>query len=580
MALELNQIKQVLQKPSKRQVIQKAVNMQRRLRFHTETNIAVSDINQPTTIFLQWVKTLLPKDKFNIFLQLFKFPLPTPAVVEDVYRELERVFYSRNSSSSYQFTDSELAEDWANYKKNSLNEPEVWKTTGWKRMQVSPNSILVVDLPQIQKSSRPEPYFYWLEIDAVIDYQLSKFDDNAFEWLIFNQPNHQIAVFDDTYIRVYQLNEKNEIQSLVSEASHDLGYCPARFFWSTQLNEKNKDLKKNPITKELSNLDWYLFFALSKQHLDLYAPYPIYSAYEADCNFENNETGDYCDGGFLRNAKGEYKILNNGTVERCPCCSEKRIAGPGSFLEVPVPNQSEGVADMRNPVQITTIDKDSLDYNVSECARLKNEIVISVVGSGGTVSEKEAINETQVTANFESKTSVLNALKTNFELAQKFIEDTICKLRYGDAFISSSISWGTEFYVFTVTELYSKYKQAKENGASNSELDAISQQILEVEYRNNPLVLQRMLILKQLEPYPHKTLDEVIKLFEKGLLDEKLVKLKINFNTLVDRFERENINIIEFASKKPLRDKINIITNKLLEYVTEDGLTTATEPQS
>lgn len=580
MALELNQIKQILQKPSKRQVIQKAVNMQRRLRFHTETNVAVSDINQPTTVFLQWVKALLPKDKFNIFLQLFKFPLPTPAVVEDVYRELERVFYSRNSSSSYQFTDSELAEDWANYKKSSLNEPEVWKTTGWERMQVSPNSILVVDLPKAQKSSRPEPYFYWLEIDAVIDYQLSKLDDNAFEWLIFNQPNHQIAVFDDTYIRVYQLNEKNEIQSLVSEASHDLGYCPARFFWSTQLNEKNKDLKKNPITKELSNLDWYLFFALSKQHLDLYAPYPIYSAYEADCNFENNETGDYCDGGFLRNAKGEYKILNDGTVERCPCCSEKRIAGPGSFLEVPVPNQSEGVADMRNPVQITTIDKASLDYNVSECARLKNEIVISVVGSGGTVSEKEAINETQVTANFESKTSVLNALKTNFELAQKFIEDTICKLRYGDAFISSSISWGTEFYVFTVTELYSKYKQAKENGASNSELDAISQQILEVEYRNNPLVLQRMLILKQLEPYPHKTLDEVIKLFEKGLLDEKRVKLKINFNTLVDRFERENINIIEFASKKPLRDKINIITNKLLEYVAEDGIATATEPQS
>ena len=580
MALKLNQIKQILQKPTKRQTIQKAVNMQRRLRFHTETNVAVSDINQPTTIFLDWVRQLLPKDKFNIFLQLFKFPLPTPAVVEDVYRELERVFYSRNSSSSYQFTDSELAEDWSQYKKNNLNEPEVWKTTGWKRMQVSPNSILVVDLPQVQTSLRPEPYFYWLEIDAVIDYQTFRLDENQFEWLIFKQPEHRIAVFDDTSIRVYQLNEKNEIQSLISEAKHDLGYCPARFFWSTQLNEKNKDLKKNPITKELSNLDWYLFFSISKQHLDLYAPYPIYSAYEADCNFENNETGDYCDGGFLRNAKGEYKILNDGTVEKCPCCSEKRIAGPGSFLEVPIPNQSEGVADMRNPVQITTIDKDSLDYNVNECARLKNEIVISVVGSGGTVSEKEAINETQVTANFESKTSVLNALKTNFELAQKFVEDTVCKLRYGGAFISSSVNWGTEFYVFTVTELYSKYKQAKENGASNSELDAISQQILEVEYRNNPLVLQRMLILKQLEPYPHKTLDEVLKLYEKELLNENLVKLKINFSTLVEKFERENINIIEFASNKPMREKIDIINKKLLEYVTEIGTSATTGTQS
>jgi len=580
MALELNQIKQILQKPTKRQTIQKAVNMQRRLRFHTETNIAISDINQPTTVFLDWVRQLLPNDKYNIFINLFKFPLPTPAVVEDVYRELERVFYSRNSSSSYQFTDSELAEDWSQYKKNNLNEPEIWKTTGWKKMQVSPNSILVVDLPQIQTSLRPEPYFYWLEIDAVVDYQTSKLDENQFEWLIFKQPEHRIAVFDDTSIRVYQLNEKNEIQSLISEAKHDLRYCPARFFWSTQVNKKNKDLKKNPITKELSNLDWYLFFALSKQHLDLYAPYPIYSAYEADCNFENNETGDYCDGGFLRNAKGEYKILNDGTVEKCPCCSEKRIAGPGSFLEVPIPNQSEGVADMRNPVQITTIDKDSLDYNVNECARLKNEIVISVVGSGGTVSEKEAINETQVTANFESKTSVLNALKTNFELAQKFVEDTVCKLRYGDAFISSSVNWGTEFYVFTVTELYSKYKQAKENGASNSELDAISQQILEVEYRNNPLVLQRMLILKQLEPYPHKTLDEVLKLYEKKLLNENLVKLKINFSTLVEKFERENINIIEFASNKTMREKIDIINKKLLEYVTKIGTSTTTGTQS
>lgn len=569
MALDLNQIKQILQKPTKRQVIQKAANMQKRLRFHTETNIAVSDINQPTALFLDWVRNLLPKDKYNIFLQLFKFPLPTPAVVEDVYRELERVFYSRNSSSSYQFTDSELAEDWADYRKNKLNEPDIWKTVGWKKMQVSINSILVVDLPQVQMSARPEPYFYWLEIEDVVDYEMV--NDTEFKWIVFRQPNRRIAAFDDTYIRVYQLNEKNEIASLVSEATHNLGYCPARFFWSTQLNEKNKDLKKNPISKELSNLDWYLFFSISKQHLDLYAPYPIYSAYAADCNFENNETGDYCDGGFLRNSSGEYKILNDGTVEKCPCCSEKRIAGPGSFLEVPIPNQAEGIVDMRNPVQITTIDKDSLTYNVEECVRLRNDIIVSITGSGGTVSEKEAINETQVAANFESKTSVLNALKTNFELAQKFVEDTICRFRYGSDFISSSISWGTEFYVFTVKELYNKYEQAKTNGASESELDAITQQILEVEYRNNPLVLQRMLILKQLEPYPHKTLDEVLKLHEKKLLNENYVKLKINFSTLVERFERENINIIEFASARTFSEKIKLITDKLLDYVREEN---------
>lgn len=572
MGLELKQIKEILQRPAKKRVIQNAVNLQCRLRFHTETNVKISDINSPTTEFLEWVRGFLPKDKFTIFTQLFKFPLPTPEIVEDVYRELERVFYSRNSSTSYQFTDSELAEDWASYRKNKLNEPDIWKTIGWKRMQVSPNSILIIDLPAEQTSERPEPYFYWLEIDAVIDY---KTDDNqSFEWLVFNQPNNRIAVFDTDSIRVYQLNEKREIESLVSEASHDLGYCPARFFWSMPLNEKNKDLKKNPITKELSSLDWYLFFALSKRHLDLYAPYPIYSTYEADCNFENAETGDYCDGGFLRNRNRDdaYVLALDGSIARCPCCGEKALVGPGSVVSVPPPNQSEGVADMRNPVQITTIDKDSLEYNVTECKRLKDEIVVSIVGSGGTVSEKEAINETQVAANFENKTTVLNALKTNFEQAQKFVDDTVCRFRYGKSFISSSISWGTEFYVFTSKELHDKYDQAKKAGASNAELDAITDQILEVEYRNNPLLLQRMQILRQLEPCRHKTLNEVMSLVNTGLVTFQQAAIKVNFSTLIDRFERENINIIEFASNRPLREKIDIITKKLEEYVKQDGL--------
>lgn len=577
MALELKQINEILQKPKKKDIIKKADQMQKRLRFHTETSISVYDINTPATIFLDWVKGLLPKDKYATFVHLFKYPLSTPAVVEDVYRELERVFNSRNSSSSYQFTNSEHEEDWINYRINKLNEPEIWKTQGWKEMQVSPNSILVVDLPTEQKTERPEPYFYWLEITDVIDYETP--DGTTLNWIVFKQPKNKIAVFDDMSIRVFELDEKNQIKSVITEAVHNLGFCTARFFWSTQLNEKNTDLKKNPITKELSNLDWYLFFSISKQHLDLYAPYPIYSAYEADCNFENNETGDYCDGGFLRNSKGEYKILADGTVEKCPCCSEKRIAGPGSFLEVPIPNQAEGISDMSNPVQITTIDRDSLDYNVDECKRLHDDIVISIVGSGGTVSEKEAINETQVAANFESKTSVLNSLKINFEQAQKFVEDTICKLRYGDSFISSSINWGTEFYVFTVKELYAKYELAKKNGMAESELDAIIQHILEVEYRNNPQILQRMLILKQLEPYPHKTQDEIISLADKGMIDKKKALLKLNFSSYIDRFERENINIITFGTNIPLKDKIQIINKKLLDYVNEEQITASAGAQ-
>ena len=72
----------------------------------------------------------------------------------------------------------------------------------------------------------------------------------------------------------------------------------------------------------------------------------------------------------------------------------------------------------------------------------------------------------------------------------------------------------------------------------------------------------------------------MLKLYEKELLNENSVKLKINFSTLVEKFERENINIVEFASNRPLREKIDIITNKLLEYVTENDTAGTTGTQS
>lgn len=569
MALDLSQIKESISKQNKREALLKMKMVQRHLRFHTEVNTFSRDAQQQASIFLDWVKGILPKDKFNVFLQLFQFPLPSTDVVDDVYRELARVYESRNANSAYRFTDPTLEADWINYR-DKLHCVKIWKTTGWTQMKVAPNSVLIVDLSQEQTTSRPEPYFYWLDIDSIIDYETLD-DACAMEWIIFRQSIDRVAVFDDKSYRIFKTKENsNEIEGLISESPHNLGYCPARFYWTESINAKSPEIKKNPLTKELSNLDWYLFFFLSKRHLDTYAPFPIYSAYEAECNFRNDETGDYCDGGFLRNSEGEFKIMSDGSVEKCPCCSNKRIVGPGSFLEVPVPNVAEGIMDMRNPVQITTVDEASLEYNVKECIRLRQDIVDSVVGSGGTVSEKEAINETQVAANFENKSSVLINLKTDFEQAQKFVDDTMCRLRYGSEFISSSINWGTEFYIFTVDELYKRYKQAKDNGASDTELDMLTQHIDEVEYKNSPLVMARMNILKQLEPYHHKTFDEIMRLQQAGLLSDKKLAIKINFIDLINKFERENIDIVQFGSNLDMDKKINIIYSKLEEYVSAD----------
>ena len=525
-------------------------------------------ISQPTTEFLAWVERLIPNDKFKIFKSLFRYPVITNEVTGIVFDKLSRVFDGRNPALNYQFMSSEQRDDWEYYRQEVLKEPTIWQTKGWEYFQTEINSVLIVDLPTEQKpgTKYPEPYFYWLTIDQIIAYDVNP-ATGFMEYIIFRQPDNRIAVIDDEFYRVYSEDKDRNIGSLLVESKHDLGYTPARFFWNVPLSISDPDIKASPLTRELETLDWYLFFHISKRHLDLYGAYPIYSGYEQNCDYSNSETGDMCDGGFLKDRNGNYKFDSSGLLLRCPKCGDKRIAGVGSFVEVPIPGENQ--PDLRNPVQMLGVDTSSLEYNVKEVERLKESILRATVGVNDDFANTQAVNEKQVDAFFESQTTILTRIKKGFESAQQFVDETVCRLRYGNAFVSAKINLGTDFYVVTPTELRNKYKLAKESGASESELDALQNQIIETEYRHNPTQLQRMLILAELEPYRHLTRTEVINLYEKQIIPVEAMQVKLNFANFVRRFERENTNILEFGTLIPYDKKISIITDKLREYAKE-----------
>lgn len=525
-------------------------------------------ISQPTTDFLAWVERLIPNDKFKIFKSLFRYPVITNEVTGIVFDKLSRVFDGRNPALNYQFMSSEQRDDWEYYRQEVLKEPTIWQTKGWEYFQTEINSVLIVDLPTEQKpgTKYPEPYFYWLTIDQIIAYDVNP-ATGFMEYIIFRQPDNRIAVIDDEFYRVYSEDKDHNIGSLLVESKHDLGYTPARFFWNVPLSISDPDIKMSPLTRELETLDWYLFFHISKRHLDLYGSYPIYSGYEQNCDYSNSETGDMCDGGFLKDRNGNYKFDSSGLLLRCPKCGDKRIAGVGSFVEVPIPGENQ--PDLRNPVQMLGVDTSSLEYNVKEVERLKENILRATVGVNDDFANTQAVNEKQVDAFFESQTTILTRIKKGFESAQQFIDETVCRLRYGNAFVSAKINLGTDFYVVTPTELRNKYKLAKESGASESELDALQNQIIETEYRHNPTQLQRMLILAELEPYRHLTRNEVINLYEKQIIPVEAMQVKLNFANFVRRFERENTNILEFGTLIPYDKKISIIADKLREYANE-----------
>lgn len=552
--------------PGKKEEIRKAKEHQNWVKFHSQI-VLNREISAPLTNFLAMVKSVLPHDKFRIFGSLFRFPVKTNELTGIAFDKLSRIFDGRNPAFSYQFLDTDSRDDWEYYRTEVLDEPSVWQNEAWEQFKTEINSVLIVDMPDepIGYDKRPSPYFYWLPIDRVISYSVNPITE-IMDWIIFWQGDSRIVVIDGGSYRVFEYKD-SKVGNLILENPHNLSYCPARFFWNTPINIRQRDVKQSVLTKELESLDWYLFFLISKRVLDIYGSYPIYSGYAPDCTYSNEANGDHCDGGFLKDRNEQYLLDERGLLVPCPICNSKRIAGPGSFVEVPIPGENQ--PDLSNPVQMLAVDRSSLDYNVSELNRLKEEIVTGIVGLDNDIINDQALNEKQIEANFESQSAILNRVKKGFEKAQEFVDGTICRLRYGNSFIAAKINYGTEFYTLTSTEIRERYKLAKESGASEAELDALQDQIIETEYRHNPMQMMRMMTLKDLEPLRHLTRDEVLTLREKGLISEDEAILKLDFVNFIRRFERENTDIVEFGSLIEYPKKIETIKQKLQDYVNE-----------
>ena len=572
MGYDVAEIKKRITENRNADVLTRAKLHQMRIKFHTVKRVTSFNspyVSIPLTQFLAFVENVLPHDKFVLFKTLFRYPIKTNEITNVCFDKLSRIFDGRNPAFNYQFVNSEQRDDWEQYRLNKLNEPAIWSTKGWEFFKSEINSILIVDVAREQTTERPEPYFYWLPIDDVIAYEADH-TTGVMDYIVFRRRD-EIVVLDDESYRVWDdKKHTGQISGMPKvEAVHDLGYCPARFFWNESLSLEDPDVKASPLSPELESLDWFAFFHISKRQLDLMGAYPILSGYEQSCDFTNAENGDYCDGGFLRDKQGRYRLDMAGLLLRCPKCGNKRIIGAGSFVEIPVPNESENQPDLRNPVQILKVDRDSLDYNVDEQKRLREEIITAVVGQDEIVTDRDAFNEQQVRANFESVTTVLNRVKKGFEAAQQWTDETVCRLRYGNYFLSARVNYGTEFYLYTPDELRERYKKAKDAGMPESELDLLNDQILETEYRNDPVQLRRMRLLAELEPFRHLSRQEVAELYEKNVISPVDLRIKLNFPNFVRRFERENTNVLDFGAEIPYKRKIEIITDEFRKYANE-----------
>jgi len=575
MALEITQIREILDgKPGLKKLKGDAISQESRIRLHSEISLSRADTSAITE-YLNWVKTLVKEpDKYAYFLSLFRLPVQTVGLTQEIYQALSRIFDGKNPVFRYNFRVPEDEQDWRSYRVNKLKGVERWKTEGWELMQNDINSIVIVDLPVEQEGELPEPYYYFLKFNEVVDFNLT--GEKEIDWIMFKQTNNRLAVFCDGWFRVFRLKEgtSNEIEGEpLFENEHELGYCPAKFFWTSPVSRRKFVVKKSPISPYLGDLDKLLFYSVGNDHLQLYARWPILSGFAADCDFEDRKTGMHCDGGYLRNSNHEYILQlvgNDRMLKPCPVCAKSRLDGPGTFIEIDPPNRENEMADLRNPITVTKIDRDSLEYNNEDVERRKLEIFSKVTGYKGMPINDKAVNKEQVFAIFESQEGALKFPQDNFEIIMQWTDSTVGLLRYGEErFLGASISLGTEHYIGSAEEYLELYKNAKSAKLSVIVLDSLEDQYLETKYKNNEEELRRAIIMVNIDPFRHLSNEEVRLMFTNNQIKYEDYLLKINLGSLVKRFERENIDIVKFGMGIEFDKKVKKIVEVMKGYVKE-----------
>ncbi len=574
MALEETLLRERLKAPTKKAVIQRAIRHEERIRFHCEVAIERQRVSGQVTDFLTWVSSIIPADKFKIFQTLFRYPAITVQETGKMLKRLAKVFDGQNPVYKIEMTSPTYEEDMWDYIKNVLGAPDMWRTDGLEQMWLAINSVIVVDFPKEQTTARPEPYFYFLDICNVVEWEDLPGNYGGgqckFDWIIIKQGKDRVLVMDDETYRIVLLpNEDRADYVIESTIPHEFGECPVHWFWSQSVSKNDPYIKLHPVSIQLPQLDWLAYFKTSKKHLDTYAPYPIITTYEQDCEYHYEEGNEYhhCDRGFLRDQQNLFVMLRDGTLAQCPACSSRKLSGAGSHNTVPKPGPENGNKDMLDAVKIVTVERDSLDYNVEEIQRLENELLLAVTGFSGEAINDQATNEKQVMSVFEGQKAILMEWKKNWEINKQWTYSMLAKGRHGvDNFVSCSIDEGTDWFLFDADLLYQLYQDAVTKSMSPLVLDMLLDQYIVAKFRNNPDELQRQIMLKHLEPFVHIPEAKVFELFKSGFVNRTPYLAKLNFLSNIARFEREQGSLLEFGKNLDFNTRISKISTILSTY--------------
>jgi hypothetical protein len=589
MIATIQQIQNRLLTPINNNAVLDAINHENRIRFHAEAVHDKAKASPYYWLFLQWVKDgiKLPADKYSAFVEMCNAPFATNASVSTIHDEYEKIFSANDAYFNIQLGDEELTQDCLEYIGRNIKLHELFKTEIFETYKSRPNTLLVIDLPEVQVTPWPEPFIKQIPIGAVRDIEVERNNDGTDKvgFLIYRTSDKvfeidgrkasaaRYVVLDDVSYSVWYENTtaSNTQERYIRESYilHNLEYTPATFIPNDKLYkfDVNPVARKVPLSRSLFDLDWLLWYITSKRCFETFGVWPIITRPKVD-------EGSVCTNVECVNGWIAHKIYNDAEElldvqdVPCPTCASNKmkqtsLVGPGTVFNQRVPVEGDTGKWIAEVVGFTVPPVDTLEYVAAEIERLEWKIYEDNVGDNNEMLTKQAVNEDQVQNSTKGKENLFLKIAKDFERAEKFCAETISKLRYGtNWFVSCELSYGQQFLLYTISDVQQMYRDYKSAGLPMHMIAQKRELLSQTEHKNNPYQRERTRILDRLEPFVDLSLTECISL-QYHLLFPEDFDLKVNFISLLQDFEDANGDIVEWGAELEFQTKIVNLKNIL-----------------
>lgn len=495
------------------------------------------------------------KDRFSItdsnkrerLMESVSLPLASVDLTKSCANVVDKLWEAKNRYFDAETTDS-LKEEIAQ------SEPyEFIKTKAKHTLTNAPNAIIWVDYDE-----EGNPKYKYVPFECVKDYKVCKKNPNELEYLAYEVGN-KCYWLDGTQRYVFEKNENNQL-ILIDEVirPESMERNPARFFLDEMVNS-DSDKRESLFTNALGEISDYELFAICHTYTEMYGAFPVIQMPESKCSIEG------CEGGVINRYNEEAQTW---TSAPCTSCKDKKNILAGTTIQIPAGLDT----DMVSPVDVFKfIDPDvkGLTYIKERQQERRNNIYYTTAGVNA-VTQKEAVNEDQVQAGFESQKDVLLNIKGQLERLYSWMVNTVIWDNTGSE-AEVAVNFGTEFFLYNESQIQQLMIQAKDAGTPENEVEEIYKQLVQTKYKGNAYKEKRAFILNEVNPFPFDTIKTMETKQAWGAITAEDLFLWSNFTNLIKRYERENGDVTLSTPDQ--------ITAKLKSYIDESKQSNGSEEQ-